>query len=53
MGASEMTAIADFMHDLLVKGEDTKAVRKRVLDLRRGFQTLYYCFENGLPPPQQ
>jgi glycine hydroxymethyltransferase len=50
MGPAEMAAIADFMHDLLVKGRKPEEVRKRVIEFRRGFQTLYYCFENGLPP---
>jgi glycine hydroxymethyltransferase len=50
MGAAEMATIADFMHDMLVKGADAEAVRRRVIEFRRGFQTLYYCFENGLPP---
>ena len=50
MGPAEMAAIADFMHDLLVKGRKPEEVRKRVVEFRRGFQTLYYCFENGLPP---
>jgi len=33
-----------------VKGRNPEEVRKQVVDLRRGFQTLYYCFEHGLPP---
>jgi len=50
MGPAEMGVIAEFMHDVLVKGEKPEAVRKRVVEFRRGFQTLYYCFEAGLPP---
>jgi glycine hydroxymethyltransferase len=50
MGPAEMAAIAEFMHDLLVKGRKAEEVRKRVIEFRRAFQTLYYCFENGLPP---
>jgi glycine hydroxymethyltransferase len=49
MGPAEMGRIAEFMHDVLVKGEKPEAVRKRVVEFRRGFQTLYYCFEAGLP----
>jgi glycine hydroxymethyltransferase len=49
MGPGEMGVVAEFMHDVLVKGEDPEAVRRRVVDFRRGFQRLYYCFENGLP----
>jgi glycine hydroxymethyltransferase len=50
MGPAEMAAIADLMHDLLVKGRQPDEVRKQVVEFRRGFQTLYYCFEHGLPP---
>jgi glycine hydroxymethyltransferase len=50
MGPAEMAVIAEFMHDLLVKGKKPEEMRKRVVEFRRGFQTLYYCFENGLPP---
>ncbi len=50
MGPAEMAAIAEFMHDLLVKGQDSEAVRRQVIEFRRSFQTLYYCFEHGLPP---
>ena len=34
---------------VLVEGEAPEAVKSEVLDLRAGFQTLYYCFETGLP----
>jgi glycine hydroxymethyltransferase len=50
MTAAEMADIAEFIHDVLVKGQDPAAVRRRVVEFRRGFQTLYYCFEHGLPP---
>jgi len=50
MRPADMGTIADFVHDLLVKGEKPESVRQRVIEFRRGFQTLYYCFEHGLPP---
>lgn len=50
MGGPEMERIADFIHRVVVRKEEPEAVRKDALELRRGFQTLYYCFENGLPP---
>src|SRR5215471_8901781 len=42
MGPAEMAAIAEFTHDVLVKGRKTEEVRKRVIEFRRDFQTLYY-----------
>jgi glycine hydroxymethyltransferase len=35
---------------VLVRGDEPETVRRDALDLRHGFQTLYYCFEAGLPP---
>lgn len=49
MGGPEMERIADFIARVVVRKEEPEAVRKDALELRRGFQTLYYCFENGLP----
>ena len=50
MGEAEMEAIADMIARVLVRGEAPETVRRDALALRGGFQTLYYCFENGLPP---
>jgi glycine hydroxymethyltransferase len=49
MGTADMATIADFIHAVLVKGEKPEDVRRRVVDFRGSFQTLYYCFENGAP----
>ncbi len=49
MKESEMAAIADLIARVLVRGEEPEIVGKDALDLRTAFQTLYYCFENGLP----
>ena len=49
MKEAEMEAIADFIAEIVVRGTAPEAVLSRVLDFRSGFQTLYYCFENGLP----
>lgn len=49
MKESEMAAIADLIARVLVRGEEPEIVRKDALGLRTAFQTLYYCFENGLP----
>ncbi len=50
MGVGEMETIAGLIARVLVEGEAPEDVRKDALALRSGFQTLYYCFENGLPP---
>jgi glycine hydroxymethyltransferase len=50
MREREMEAIADLIARVLVRGEEPETVKPDALELRRGFQTLYYCFETGLPP---
>lgn len=50
MGPKEMEAIADMIARVLVRKEPVEAVGKDAAALRSGFQTLYYCFENGSPP---
>jgi glycine hydroxymethyltransferase len=50
MAEAEMEAIADMIARVLVRGEAPENVRRDALALRSGFQTLYYCFETGLPP---
>jgi len=49
MKEAEMETIADFIAEIVVRGAAPESVLPRVLDFRSGFQTLYYCFENGLP----
>ena len=57
MGPDEMRTIATWMSRLLMERESPQAVRDEVIQLRDAFQTLYYCFEAGLPrrdePPGQ
>jgi len=50
MREREMARIADLIARVLIKGEAPEAVKPDALALRRDFQTLYYCFETGLPP---
>jgi glycine hydroxymethyltransferase len=50
MREREMAAIADLIARVLIRGEEPEAVKPDALALRRDFQTLYYCFETGLPP---
>ncbi len=49
MKEPEMRRIADLIAEVLVAGADPESVRPKALELRAGYQTLYYCFENGLP----
>jgi glycine hydroxymethyltransferase len=50
MREREMVAIAELIARVLIRGEEPEAVKVDALALRRDFQTLYYCFETGLPP---
>ncbi len=50
MREREMEAIAQLIVRVLLNREEPERVKPDALALRRDFQTLYYCFENGLPP---
>jgi glycine hydroxymethyltransferase len=50
MREREMEAIAELIARVLLKREEPEQVKPDALALRRDFQTLYYCFETGLPP---
>jgi glycine hydroxymethyltransferase len=50
MKEREMEQIAEMIARVVVRSEAAEAVKKDALALRAGHQTLYYCFENGLPP---
>jgi glycine hydroxymethyltransferase len=50
MREAEMAAIADFIARVLVQKEDPRAVAREVVDFRLPYQTVYYNFDNGLPP---
>ncbi len=49
MGEPEMDRIADLVARVLIQGEAPETVRREVVEFRRAFQELYYCFENGVP----
>jgi glycine hydroxymethyltransferase len=49
MGEAEMETIADFIARILVERVEPEAVLDDVIAFRQPYQTLYYCFENGLP----
>jgi glycine hydroxymethyltransferase len=50
MKEPEMQHIAELIARVVVRGEAPEKVKADALALRSGFQTLYYCFETGLPP---
>jgi glycine hydroxymethyltransferase len=50
MREREMDAIAELIARVLLEREEPEQVKPDALALRRDFQTLYYCFETGLPP---
>ena len=49
MGEAQMETIADFIARILVEQVEPETVRDDVMDFRQPYQTLYYCFEHGLP----
>jgi glycine hydroxymethyltransferase len=49
MGEAQMTEIADYIARVLVEGEEPERVASEVVAYRAPYQTVYYCFENGLP----
>ncbi len=50
MGPAEMEQIADFIARVLVEQQPPEAVLADVVAFREPYQTLYYCFDAGLPP---
>ncbi len=50
MAEPEMEAIAGFMARVLIEREAPESVMEDVIEFRQGYQTLYYDFDQGLPP---
>src|SRR5437763_2830020 len=50
MHEAEMETIAEFMARILIEHTSPAAVGHAVTEFRGSYQTLYYCFDNGLPP---
>ncbi len=50
MKEAEMEAIADFIGRILVEDEAPEQVMEDVIEFRMPFQTMYYSFDEGLPP---
>ena len=49
MGVAEMDTVAEFIARVLVAGEPPEQVEPDVTAFRAPYQTLYYCFDTGLP----
>ncbi|MEB3860704.1 MAG: serine hydroxymethyltransferase [Desulfurococcales archaeon] len=47
MGRGEMEEIAGLMARVLIKGEEPASVRRRVAELRSGFQRVHYALDPG------
>jgi glycine hydroxymethyltransferase len=50
MREKDMETIADFMARILIEKAAPEDVMEDVIDFRLPYQTMYYCFDNGLPP---
>jgi glycine hydroxymethyltransferase len=46
----EMDVIAEFIARILVEHASPADVGHDVIEFRQSYQTLYYCFDTGLPP---
>lgn len=53
MRETDMETIAGFIARVLVKNKPPESVAKDVEDFRLPYQTIYYNFDNGLPPWMQ
>src|SRR5437660_3427850 len=49
MREAQMETIAGFIARILIEKAKPEDVVKDVIDFRQAYQTLYYCFDNGLP----
>ena len=49
MRESQMETIADLIARVLVAGEEPERMAPDVVAFREPYQTVYYCFEHGLP----
>ncbi len=47
MKESEMTEVAELIARVVVKGEGTESVKKDVIELKKGFTKVHYCWFEG------
>jgi len=53
MREAEMEQIADFIARILIEKASPESVLEDVIEFRQPYQTIYYCFENGLPAQRE
>jgi glycine hydroxymethyltransferase len=49
MKESEMDAVAEFIHRVVMKGEDTKKIAAEVGEFRKEYQKVHYAFDTDTP----
>lgn len=49
MKESEMDAVAEFIHRVVMKGEDTKKIAAEVAEFRKEYQKVHYAFDTDTP----
>ena len=50
MHEAEMETIAEYIARMLVEQAVPSEVGREVIEFRHAYQTLYFCFDHGLPP---
>jgi len=49
MKESEMDAVAEFLHRVVMKGEDVKKIATEVAEFRKEYQKVHYAFDTDTP----
>jgi glycine hydroxymethyltransferase len=49
MKESEMDAVAEFLHRVVMKGEDVKKIAAEVAEFRKEYQKVHYAFDKDTP----
>jgi glycine hydroxymethyltransferase len=49
MRGSEMDAVAEFLHRVVMKGEDVKKIAAEVAEFRKEYQKVHYAFDTDTP----
>jgi len=49
MKESEMDAVAEFLHRVVMKGEDVKKIAAEVAEFRKEYQKVHYAFDTDTP----
>ncbi len=49
MKEEQMDIVAEFIERIVAKGEDPAAVKKDVTEFKKNFNTVHFCFNEGVP----